>query len=84
MPIASHTDRSTTAAWSSGLEDVVVAATRLSSVDGERGELVIADRDLDDVAADGYVAAAALLARASSDDGGTTDNDDAAFAVALR
>src|SRR6185295_19210071 len=35
---------------SKGLEGVVAAATRLSHVDGERGELIIAGYLLDDVA----------------------------------
>ncbi|HEY2405667.1 MAG TPA: citrate synthase [Polyangiaceae bacterium] len=38
------------AAKSSGLEGVVVADTRLSQVDGERGELVIAGSRVDDLA----------------------------------
>lgn len=35
-------------AWASGLDGVVAAQTRLSKVDGERGELVIAGRDVAD------------------------------------
>src|SRR5512138_61829 len=41
----------TEAAGSTGLEGVVAAATRLSMVDGERGELVIAGLRLEQLAA---------------------------------
>jgi len=56
-------------AWSSGLEDVVAAATRLSSVDGDAGILRIAGVGLEDVVDRGFTGVtAALLARAATDD----------------
>lgn len=48
--MASATDRGSVA---EGLEGVVVAATRLSDVDGEAGRLVIAGRDVERLAKDG-------------------------------
>jgi citrate synthase len=57
--MASATDRGSVA---EGLEGVVVAATRLSDVDGEAGRLVIAGRDVEQLAKDGdFEAAAAAL-----------------------
>ena len=56
-------------AWSSGLEEVVAAATRLSCVDGEAGVLRIAGAFLKDVVGRGFVGVTAdLLARAAADD----------------
>ena len=53
----------------SGLEGVVVAETRLSEVDGERGRLVIAGRDVEALAGDAtFEEAAALLFGAAVDD----------------
>lgn len=43
-------DTTTTAATTSGLEGVVVADTRLSEVDGERGRLVVAGHDIERLA----------------------------------
>ena len=40
----------TTTATTSGLEGVVVADTRLSEVDGERGRLVVAGHDIEQLA----------------------------------
>ncbi len=54
--------------FSSGLEDVVAAATRLSSVDGKNGVLLIAGRPLEDLADTRFLdVAALLLARAAKD-----------------
>jgi citrate synthase len=51
-----------TTAKSSGLEGVVVADTAISDVDGERGRLVIAGQDVEQLAATtGYEAAAARV-----------------------
>src|SRR4051812_48619151 len=50
------------AAAAGGLEGVVVAETRMSDVDGERGRLVIAGRDVEDLADQAsFEEAAALL-----------------------
>jgi len=67
-----HQDHTSAAQpWSSGLEDVVVASTALSDVDGEAGRLTIAGRSLDEIAADANVdfvdIAAVLDARARND-----------------
>ena len=56
--------------WSSGLEDVVAAATRLSAVDGARGALLIGGVPLEALASAGAAyldVAALLLARAAAD-----------------
>jgi citrate synthase len=49
----------------SGLEGVVAAETRLSHVDGERGELVVAGRRLEDIAAHRFEDVVAQLWEAS-------------------
>jgi citrate synthase len=46
---------------SNGLEGVVAASTRLSMVDGERGELIIAGERLEDIAARPFEEVATLL-----------------------
>lgn len=54
---------------SDGLEDVVVAATAISDVDGERGRLIIAGADVEDLAAGGGFerAAARVVAAAGAE-----------------
>jgi citrate synthase len=47
--------RDVAAPLASGLEGVVVAETRLSEVDGERGKLTLAGHDLEELAGDGGV-----------------------------
>jgi len=70
-------------AWSSGLEEVVAAATRLSAVDGDAGILRIGGAGLEDVVGRGYLGVTSdLLARASSDD--VDDSNDDGFAVRYR
>lgn len=51
-----------------GLDGVVAAATRLSHVDGERGELVIAGRRVGELAALGFEAAVARLWSAAGEE----------------
>jgi citrate synthase len=55
-----------------GLEGVVVAETRLSLVDGERGRLVVAGHDLEDLVELGFEQASALLFDAG---GGATSKE---------
>ncbi|WP_438019032.1 citrate synthase [Sorangium sp. So ce315] len=47
--------KDTAAPLASGLEGVVVAETRLSEVDGERGRLTLAGHDVEELAGDGEV-----------------------------
>jgi citrate synthase len=71
--------------WSSGLEDTVAAATRLSAVDGERGSLLIGGTAVEDIVDSGFVAVAArLLARAGADAGDGDVFVHATFAARFR
>ncbi len=71
------------AAWSSGLEAVVAAGTRLSAVDGDAGVLDVAGVGLEVAVDRGFVALTAdLLARAASNT--VVAAVDGAFAAAYR
>lgn len=75
--VPSNVQRATsTKPWSSGLEDTVAAATRLSAVDGERGSLLIAGTPVEDVVDSGFVAVAARLLTRARTDGAEVDDDD--------
>jgi len=63
---------------SNGLEGIVVADTSISDVDGERGKLVIAGRDVERLAREGFEVAAARVLAA-----GGRDTDPAALRAEL-